>query len=118
MAKGEEQLTLIDVEHPQAKPLKAAIRRYNGLIDEKNEANKKSKEQRGKILDIIKEMGVKPDADGVIHFRLGETVIEVKQGEAKLDIKEKDPEPETPNEADKEEGAEQQSRRKRVGNAS
>ena len=112
-----EQLDLIDVEHPQAKPLKAAIRRYNTLIDEKNDAAGKAKEQRTKILGIVKEMGVKPDADGTLRFQLGETVIEVKQGEAKLHIKEKDPETDEPDEEQQVEGAEQQSRRRRVGNA-
>lgn len=115
---NDDQLPLIDVEHPQAQPLKAAIRRYNTHIDEKNEAAGNAKEQRTKILDIIKEMGVKPDSDGSIHFRLGDVVIEVKQAEAKLHIKEKEPESDPePDEAEQVEGTEQVSRRRRASNA-
>jgi len=87
-------------------------------IDEKNEAAGNAKEQRTKILDIIKEMGVKPDSDGSIHFRLGDVVIEVKQAEAKLHIKEKEPESDPePDEAEQVEGTEQVSRRRRASNA-
>ncbi len=97
MAKAavvDEQLDLIDVDHPQAKPLKRAIRAYNKLHEEKLAAGASMDEQRTKILDIVKGMGVEPDADGVICFKMNGTSIRIAQGKSQLRIKEESDEPE------------------------
>lgn len=80
------QIPLIETEHPDAKRFRAARNAYFKHLDEKNAAAKKADQKREEILLIVKEMGIKPDADGVLKFRLGGDIIKIEPGKAKLKI--------------------------------
>lgn len=95
------QIALIEVEHPMAKPFKALRRKYEGLGDEKNAAGQAMKKVRESIIALIKEHGIKPNADGVIQFQLDDELIEITPGESKLHFKNK-PKPTEPDPADDE----------------
>ncbi len=96
----DEQMQLIEVDHPAMKKFKSLRNSYENYISEKNEAHGKAKGKREEMMTHIREeMGIKPDADGAYRFQIGEDeVVEITQGESQLKFKnkpkKKDPDPE------------------------
>ncbi len=119
----DEQFTLIEIDSPEGKAAKRSILDYQRMKEENadagREARKKEKEKRKIVFEKILACGIKPDADGIYHFAINGTDYQFNQ-DSQLKIHKRkiaNSEPQEPDEAQQLEGAEQQSRRKRVANA-
>jgi molybdenum cofactor biosynthesis enzyme len=76
-AESTEQLDLMDVTPEYAKPLKAAARKYKKASAERQAALAEEVEAKGKVLEIVKAAGIKPDADGVTKCHVDGMTIKV-----------------------------------------
>jgi hypothetical protein len=116
-----EQLDLIDCEPENAKNIKALIRKRNAHNQTHLGEKKKADECDLKIMEAVVAAGGKPDVNGVTRIKVGDSILEIKPGKAKLHIEEKDADDDDdagePDEETQTDGAEQQSRRRRVSNA-
>ncbi len=86
-AKSGEQLDLIDLTPENAKPLKRAIRLYQEAQAEGKEWKDEEKLQKQRILGLVKEAGLRPDADGVIQFRLQGITIKITPRDSLIQVK-------------------------------
>lgn len=87
-ADGEEQLQLIDVEHPAASKFKACRRAITKFRDEQHIAKKKADAKEEEAMQIvIDELKVKPDANGDFRFQFDGATVSIKRGKAQLKIK-------------------------------
>jgi hypothetical protein len=116
-----EQLELINVEPENAKKIKRLIRQRNDFNELHLDNKRKADEKDVEIMDEIRKTGAKPDANGVLRVKVGDSIIQVSPGKAKLKIEEKEAETakeDEPDEVEQQqlEGSEQVSRRGRVGN--
>lgn len=85
MPDTEEQLQLIDVDHPEAKVLKRLIGSYERLVNERKALKEKENEARGKVVDKVREIG-KPDKTGNIRVSINGVAISIEPDE-KVKIK-------------------------------
>jgi hypothetical protein len=81
-----EQLTLIETKHPLAKKFRTARSAYNTFRQAQAEAKEKADGKREEILGIVREMGVKPDVDGVIAFEMDGQIVKIVPGKSVLKI--------------------------------
>ncbi len=72
-----EQLQLLDTDDPAAKPLKACAKRYKKLVRERMEIGAKEVAEKEKLRALVKELGVKPNADGVFDIKIDGVEIKV-----------------------------------------
>src|SRR4051812_29688419 len=105
----EEQPMLIDVTHPLAKPLKRAATAYKKAMKERMDALAREIDLKGKLIAAAKGVGAKPNADGVVSFRMAELTIKITPRDelVKVKFEEDSDENDGPDEETKAEGAEQ-----------
>lgn len=84
---SEEQLQLLEVSHPQAKPIMASARRYKKLVRERTEALKEEIKEKEKLRALVKEANLKADEDGVVEFRCGKIVVSVTPRDELVKVK-------------------------------
>ena len=84
-----EQMQLIETSHPLAKKFRAARNAYNKYRQEQASQKELADKKREEILQIVREMGVKPDVDGVISFTMDGQVVKICPGKSVLKITDK-----------------------------
>ena len=87
VADAGEQLQLLDVSHPLAKDIKRAAKRYDVDKHERMAATKKEVESKTKLLALVKQSGVRPDAEGVIEFAVDGLHISVTPRDELVKVK-------------------------------
>ena len=98
-SKDPNQMQLIETSHPLAKKFRTARNAYSTMRQKQAEAKELADKKREEILQIVKEMGVKPDVDGVIAFTLDGQVVKIVPGKSVLKITDENADP-ADNEAD------------------
>jgi hypothetical protein len=88
----EEQLDLIDVAPENARAFKRVARKYKAAQTERLAWLKKEKEHKDKILELTKEAKLKPNANGVIRFRLDGIQITITPRNELVNVKDADDE--------------------------
>lgn len=73
----EEQLDLIDVEPENKKEMLRVARKYKAVQATRIEALAAEKKEKGKLLELVREAEIAPEADGSFRFRVGNLVISV-----------------------------------------
>ena len=97
MAKAKDnpdQLQLIETSHPLAKKFRAARGAYDRFRQEQASLKEHADKKREEILQIVREMGVKPDVDGVIAFQMDGQEIKIVPGKSVLKITDVNADPE------------------------
>lgn len=74
---NEEQLDLIDVSPENGKALKRAARAFKAAQTERKAWGEEEEKHKNKIVELVHEAKLKPDAEGVITFTLGDFTIKV-----------------------------------------
>ena len=86
--EGEgEQLDLIDVKPENAKKILKAAKAYKKVQKIRLSALDEEKQQKQKVLDLIKNAGLTPMSDGTIKFRLDSFQISVTPRDELLQVK-------------------------------
>ena len=82
-----EQLELMDVTPVYAKPLKAAARKYKKASTARQAALAEEVEAKGKVLEIVKAAGIKPDTEGVIKCHVDGMTIKITPRDELVKVK-------------------------------
>lgn len=74
---NEEQLDLIEVGPENEKALKRAARAFKAAQAERKAWGDEEEKHKNKIVELVHEAKLKPDAEGIITFTLGNFTIKV-----------------------------------------
>lgn len=85
VADAEEQMDLIDVDHPETKTIKRLAGRYQTLKDERKAAKEKEDEARVKLVEAVRGIA-KAHPDGTIAVKVAGIAFTIKPDE-KVSIK-------------------------------
>ena len=83
----EVQLDLIDVGPENARAMKPVVRKYEEAKAERIAWLGTEVEQKKKLLALVKEAGMKPNADGVTQFSLNGTIITITHRDEHISVK-------------------------------
>lgn len=81
------QLPLIDVGPENAKAMRPVVRKYKEALTERISWLAEEKKHKAKLLGMVKEAGLKPNADGVIEFELNGTVVKITPRDELIQVK-------------------------------
>ena len=82
-----EQLELIDITPEYAKPIKAAARAYKKAMLERVAVLAEEVKCKGKIIAAVRDAKIKPNAEGVIEFRLDGVTIKITPRDELVSVK-------------------------------
>jgi len=82
-----EQLDLIDITPEYAKPIKAAAKAYKRVVAEGRVLLAEEVKLKTKIIEQVREAGIKPNAEGVIKFRLDGVTITITPRDELVKVK-------------------------------
>lgn len=87
--KGEsaEQLPLIDVAPEKQKKLIPILKEYKEAVSQRCQWNVDEVSCKRKIIEMVKEMGIVPDADGSYKFHVEGCTVKVTPQDIKLEVK-------------------------------
>ncbi len=81
------QLDLIDVGPANAKAMKPVVQKYNAALAERLSWLDEENEQKKKLLEMVKEAGLQPNADRVIQFSIDGTIIKITPRDELISVK-------------------------------
>ena len=83
----EVQLDLIDVGPENARAMKPVVRKYEEAKAERIAWLDTEAEQKKKLLELVKDAELKPNAEGVIQFSLNGTIITITPRDESITVK-------------------------------
>ena len=72
---------------PAAKPIKASAKRYKKLVRERMAIGEKEVAEKEKLRALVKELGIKPNADGVFDIKIDGVEVKITPRDELVSVK-------------------------------
>jgi len=85
----DEQMDLIDIDHPMAKEILAVARAYRAAETDRLAALAIETKQKQRIIELMQQAKIPPEPDGKARFKSGKIVITIEPRDMLVKITEK-----------------------------